>query len=450
MTRQRQRFTMMIVDCEEQVHNFLKDSFSKFNYEILSVFSGEEALKILAVNHVDLMLLDLNLPDMDGMVVLRKVAERLPEMKIIIQTRKGRVADAVEALKHGASDFLEKDSSLQILRMRIDKVYELWLEENRTGKASGERVDTFGFEQMVGESPPMAKLKDMIVKVAPTETTVLIQGESGTGKELIARAIHYYSDRAARPFIAVDCASISESVIESELFGHVRGAFTGADSATSGLIRAADKGTLFLDEVGELSKIVQAKFLRSIQERIVRPVGSTKNYAVDIRIVTATNKNLLDEVSAGTFRQDLYYRLSSVTLVAPPLKERPGDIELLAHHILGQSIEGLERQISLSAEAMTMIKQYDWPGNVRELENVLRGAMVFANGGSIEPDDLPPALGGKQSVSDTTFPAGTLASYELEAIRNALSEAGSNRRKAAQILDISEATLYRKIKLYKL
>jgi DNA-binding NtrC family response regulator len=417
---------------------------------MLSAFSGEEALERLASSPVDLLVIALELSGMTGFSVLKKVRERYPELKIIIQTKEGGVEEAVEAIKHGASDFLEKGNSHEILGKRVGQMYDAWLQEQKKNTPKNADRNWFSLELMIGESSGMIKLKDQIVRVAPTDTTVLIQGESGTGKELIARAVHHYSSRSDQPFVAVDCASISENVVESELFGHAKGAFTWADANALGLIRSADKGTLFLDEIGELSLGVQAKFLRTIQERIVRPVGSTKNYAVDIRIVAATNRNLQDEISEGRFRQDLYYRLSQVTLVSPPLRERAGDIALLVRHILSQPVEGVDRNITLSAGALGMITRYDWPGNVRELENVLRGAMVFARDTCIHRADLMPSLGFDQDVAGKTIADGTLASYELEAIRNALTQAGQNRRKAAEILDISEATLYRKIKIYNL
>ena len=329
-------------------------------------------------------------------------------------------------------------------------MYEMWLLDQKTKELSSEVANTFLFEELVGESQKIARLKSMIVKVAPTNTTVLIQGESGTGKELIARAIHYQSNRAQHAFVVVDCASISETVIESELFGHVKGAFTGATSTALGLIRSADKGTLFLDEIGELSVGLQAKFLRTIQERLVRPVGSTTNHPVDIRIVAATNRNLLDETSTGKFRQDLYYRLSTVTLTSPPLRERDGDIDLLTEHILNDSKEQIDNNVNVTAEAMAIIRNYNWPGNVRELENVLKGALVFADNFTVKPEDLPPILGGVKRTDENTGIAGTLASCEREAIKKALDQTDDNRRKAAEILDISEATLYRKIKMYLL
>lgn len=443
-------FTILIVDDEPNVISALQRSFARYNYHILTALNGKDALELLTTAPVDLLILDLKMPVMDGVAVLQKVRLLIPDLKVIIHTGHGGVAEAVEALKQGASDFLEKGCSPEILRARVGQMYEMWLLDQKTKELSSEVANTFLFEELVGESQKIARLKSMIVKVAPTDTTVLIQGESGTGKELIARAIHYQSNRAQHAFVVVDCASISETVIESELFGHVKGAFTGATSTALGLIRSADKGTLFLDEIGELSVGLQAKFLRTIQERLVRPVGSTTNHPVDIRIVAATNRNLLDETSTGKFRQDLYYRLSTVTLTSPPLRERDGDIDLLTEHILNDSKEQIDNNVNVTAEAMAIIRNYDWPGNVRELENVLKGALVFADNFTVKPEDLPPILGGVKRTDENTGIAGTLASCEREAIKKALDQTDDNRRKAAEILDISEATLYRKIKMYLL
>jgi transcriptional regulator with PAS, ATPase and Fis domain len=310
--------------------------------------------------------------------------------------------------------------------------------------------DVFDFPRLIGESTAIMKLKDMIVRVAPTETTVLVQGESGTGKELVAQAIHHHSSRRDRPYVVVDCAAISESVIESELFGHEKGAFTGAETSTGGLVRAADTGTLFLDEIGELSLSVQAKLLRIIQERTVRPVGSTKNHQVDIRIIAATNRNLLEEVAEKRFRQDLFYRLSTVTLNVPPLRERDEDIMLLSGKILEYYRKAEKPAATVMAKAQQLLQRYEWPGNVRELENVLRGALVFADEGKINVMDLPPTISAQAASGESIVKSGTLASYEFEAIRNALAETGNNRSQAAKILDIAEATLYRKIKNYGL
>jgi DNA-binding NtrC family response regulator len=452
MTNQLTPFTILVVDDEDSINRSLQRFFARDRYRVLTALDGVKGLEILASTPIDLLILDLKMPGMGGMEVLEKAKSLLPDLKVIIQTGHGGIAEAVEAIKLGASDFLEKGSSPEILKTRVGKIHDIWLLENENRALRVQCSTPFHFEKLVGESLKMKKLKDMIARVSPTDTTVLLQGESGTGKELVAQAIHHHSNRAEQPFVAVDCAAISETVIESELFGHTKGAFTGADSATLGLIRSADKGTLFLDEIGELSAGVQARFLRAIQERIVRPVGSTKNYKVDIRIVAATNRNVLDEVAKGNFRQDLYYRLSTVTLTSPPLRERPGDIDLLIKHILTENCEPERNLLTLSPQARQIINSHQWPGNVRELDNVLRGAMVFADGGEISVEDLPRALAGNiaNSKPETSVPTGTLASFELEAMKNALHEAGNNRRKAAKILDIAEATLYRKIKQYGL
>lgn len=456
MPESQSLFSILIVDDEEDIIRSLKRFFARYNYRLHSATDGASALDILRTTKIDLLILDLKMPGMDGITVLKKARELLPQLKTIIQTGFGGVSEAVDAIKLGASDFLEKGESPEILRLRVGKIYEIWNLERENKALRNQNSQKFHFARLVGESAKINKLKDMIVRVAPTDTTVLIQGESGTGKELIAQAIHHHSTRADQPFVAVDCAAISETVIESELFGHTKGAFTGAESATLGLVRAADQGTLFLDEIGELSIGMQAKFLRTIQERVVRPVGSTRNYPVNIRIIAATNRNLLDEVAKGNFRQDLYYRLSSVTLVSPPLREREADILLLARQILAAAAQ--DNPTTLSPDALNAIKNYDWPGNVRELENVLRGALVFAENGKIGAVDLPEGLTGhtgqpnqpEGSSPEVTLPNGTLAAYELAAIKNALLEAGNNRRQAAEILGIAEATLYRKIKQFNL
>ncbi len=443
-------FTILFVDDEKAAHSSLNRFFAKYNYTLVSAFNAGEAQDYLKTNFADLAILDLKMPGMDGLALLKKIKKMHPGLKVIIQTGHGGINEAVEALKLGASDFLEKGSSPKILRTRVDQAYKIWLLEQQNKELKSNSPSQFDFNALKGESTKIKKLKDMIVRVAPTDTTVLIQGQSGTGKELVARAIHHHSERVKKEFVPVDCAAISESVIESELFGHTRGSFTGADTASLGLIRSADNGTLFLDEIGELSPAVQAKLLRTIQERIVRPVGSTRSYSVNIRIVAATNRTLLSEVAEGKFRQDLYYRLSSITLTSPPLKGREEDIELLTSHILKKATKGVE-STSITPGAMAKLRNYEWPGNVRELENVLKGALVFAEDKTIRTADLPSMVSKETTrVQEEEVHDGTLASYELMAIKNALLLAEGNRRKASEILDISEATLYRKIKQFRL
>ncbi|MBV5317977.1 MAG: sigma-54-dependent Fis family transcriptional regulator [Desulfobulbaceae bacterium] len=450
MTYSNNKFTILLIDDEPLFLSSLKRFYARSDYLLLLADNGEKGLEMLAANRIDLLLLDLKMPGIDGLEVLERAIKCVPGLKVIIQTGHGGLQEAVQAIRKGALDFLVKGDVLEILNNRIRLVYEKWLLERQYKELRERLTDSFQFDQLMGHSPAIEQLKNFIVRVAPTETTVLIQGESGTGKELIAQALHYHSEKRNKPFVAVDCASISESVFESELFGHEKGAFTSADSSTLGLIRSADTGTLFLDEIGEISTSVQAKLLRVIQERTVRPVGSTQSYPVDVRIISATNKNLLDEVARATFRQDLYYRISTVSLTAPPLRERGDDIALLTNHILEQCSTAMRRSISVASEVSDLLERYEWPGNVRELENVLRGAAVFVTDGIIRPEDLPPALQTIPSVQGEIEKIHTLAAYERKAIKNALVLTKNNRKKAFELLEISEATLYRKIKQYQL
>jgi DNA-binding NtrC family response regulator len=451
MTRGAEKFSMLVVDDEEKIRHAMERFFIAKNYDLSFASQGAEALDILKSKQVDLMLLDLKMPEVDGMEVLRQIQPMMNRLKVIILTGHGGVEDAVEAIKLGASDFLEKGGPPEILGSRVANAHALWLAEQENRQLKNAVPGTFSYEGLIGESPPVAKLKEMIVRVGPSEVSVLIQGESGTGKELVARAIHHHSNRCNAPLVAVDCAAISETVLESELFGHTKGAFTGADRAAQGLIRSAHSGTLFLDEIGELSMNVQAKLLRTIQERVVRPVGSTRNHEVDIRIIAATNRNLLEEIPAGRFRQDLYYRLSAVTLTSPPLRERGDDIRELTSHLIFQHSPDGQEVPEISEDAMACLTHYEWPGNIRELENTLQGALVFSQGPQITLADLPEALTGMASgAGESLGRPGSLAFYEFQAIKNALKQADNNRRKAAAILDIAEATLYRKIKQYKL
>jgi DNA-binding NtrC family response regulator len=447
-------FTILVVDDEVSIFNALKRLLRRSGYRILLAENGKKGLELLDSTHVDLMLLDLKMPGMDGFEVLERALQRRPSLKIIIQTGHGGVQEAVRAVQKGALDFLVKGESSGILNNRIRQVYEHWLLEQENLALRRKTAEQFEFDQLIGESSPMLQLKKMITRVAPTDSTVLIQGESGTGKELIALALHHHSERRDKPFVAIDCASLSESVLESELFGHERGAFTGAETSFQGVIRSADRGTLFLDEIGEISTGVQAKLLRVIQERCVRPVGSTRFYQVDVRFIAATNKNLLDEVTSGTFRQDLYYRLSTVTLTAPPLQKRGNDIYLLTEYFLEQCSADLGRRLVVSDEVLDTFARYEWPGNVRELDNVLRGAAVFSDDGVIRSTDLPSILQNSPSVKGALDPVTTevmtLEAMEQQAIRKALVLCKDNRKDASRMLAISEATLYRKIKKYNL
>lgn len=448
------RFSLLLVDDEPLILSSLKRIFFEEPYLIHEARDGETALALLKREKVDAALVDLQMPGMDGLSLLKSLRRSYPHIMVLIFTGHGGVREAVEAIQLGAMDFLEKPFSREGLQTRVGQLHEIWRlrEENRTLRKAS--AFTFGFERFIGNSTPILRLKQMISRVAQGDASILIMGETGSGKELVARAIHHLSPRREGAFVAVDCAAIRESILESELFGHVKGAFTGAHAAASGLIRSADKGTLFLDEVGELSPVMQARFLRTIQEREVRPVGSTRTYPVDIRVVAATNRDLEADTSSGRFREDLLYRLNVVALKVPPLRERPEDIPLLVRHFLKRFENQVSPVKTISQQALLCMERYFWPGNVRELENVVRRAMALGGGERIEIHDLPESLQasnvGCSPQTACTPSEDTLAAYEKAAIQNALRKSDHNRKMAAQILDTSESTLYRKIRLYDL
>lgn len=443
-------YTVLIVDDDQSVLDLLQRLLSNQNFVIETDTEGATALEKIGGGGIDLLIVDYKMPTMDGLTLLEKARSRAPNLQIIMLSGVGGVPEAVKAMKLGAIDFLEKKSSWKELQDRINQLHETWLLADEKVASPKSSPISYHFDQMIGESEGMILLKDRILKVARTDTTVLIQGENGTGKELVARAIHHHSRRSSQPFVPVDCASMSETVMESELFGHTKGAYTGADTETIGLIRAAHQGVLFMDEIGELSLNAQAKLLRTLQERKVRPVGSATDYDIDIQVVAATNRHLSEEVDEGKFRQDLYYRLNAVSLEVPSLRDRKSDIVLLAHHFLRTMSAPEQKDISLSEEALGLLKQYEWPGNVRELQNVINRALVFAEDSVLTPADLPDNFTGNLESVDLDSSAGSLADYEKSAIKQALIDAGNNRRRAAEILNIAEATLYRKIKKYGL
>jgi len=455
MFQSNNRFSLLIVDDEPLFRELLHTAFLGDNYILHTAGNGVEALSILERFKVNAALVDLQMPKMDGLTLLTEIKEKYPGIMVIILTGLGGINEAVQAIKLGAVDFLKKPFPSAELRVRVDQLYRIWLlqEENKSLK---KEIDfSFGFERLVGNSTAMLKLKEMIAHIGKSDASVLIQGETGTGKELVARAIHFHSPRADSPFVPIDCAAISESIIESELFGHVKGAFTGAHIAAPGLIRSAEDGTVFFDEIGELSPAIQAKMLRTIQEREVRPVGSAKSHPVNIRVLAATNRDLEKEVGAGNFREDLFYRLNVVTVQVPPLRKRKEDIALLARYFIQRFKTDFSSIEGISDEALKIMYRYDWPGNIRELENAVMRAIALGRGTEILPADLPPPLCSEIGTSldsrqGAALKGASLADYEQAAIRSALQKCSGNRKKAAQILGIGEATLYRKLKIYKI
>jgi DNA-binding NtrC family response regulator len=456
MTKKQPRFTLLIVDDEPHVVSALKRVFHPEPYDCYSASDGHEALNVMSQTPINAALIDYMMPGMDGLTLLKEIRKKFSETRVFILTGQGGVKEAVRAIKLGAVDFLEKPYEPESLKARIAQEVKIWRLECENQNLR-ELVDAQkGYDRLIGNSDVMLKLKMLISQVARSNAPILIQGETGTGKELVAHAIHKKSPNCDQLFQPVDCGAISESVMGSELFGHVKGAFTGAHTTTLGLIRSADKGTLFLDEVGELSLSMQVKLLRTIQEKQVRPVGDTKSYAVNLRIIAATNRNLEEEVRQGHFREDLFFRLNVITLTVPPLRDRLDDVPLLAGYFI-RSFSSKETMVqSISDSALDLLSQYDWPGNVRELENVIRRAVAIGQHEQIYPKDLPSIrrssfpdlVDGTRSIGPITDPS--MAAYETAAIINALALSHQNRRKAAKLLGVGEATLYRKIRKYQL
>jgi len=458
MDQSENNFSLLIVDDDPLFRDLLQTNFSEDGYTLHSAADGVEALELIEQFNIDAALVDLQMPKMDGLSLLTIIKDKCPDIMVIMLTGRGDIEKAVEAIKRGAVDFLKKPFPTAELRVRVGQLYQIWLLREENKKLKKEVNFTFGYEQLVGNSAAMTKVKETILQIAKSDASVLIQGETGTGKELVARAIHYHSSRAKKPFVTVDCAAISETVIESELFGHVKGAFTGAYTSALGLIRSAEGGTLFLDEIGELSASVQIKLLRTIQEREVRPVGSTKSYPVNFRLLAATNKNLEKEVGEERFREDLFYRLNVVTIQVPPLRIRKDDIILLTRYFIRHFKTEFSSVEKISNEAINLLLKYDWPGNIRELQNAIMRAMAMGKGKEILSHDLPPSLHstiGPMEIPDKDHipeygPGDSLASYEKAAIHNALKKCSGNRQEAAALLGIGVATLYRKLKLYKI
>ena len=453
MTAPSSTFSCLLVDDDPNIISLLETLFKDACYQIYTAMSGKSALAVMEQIRVDAILIDLVMPEMDGLTLLKRIKQDHPETMAIMLSGYGCVESAVKAVKLGAVDFLEKPISPGGLRSCLDQLYEKW-KAKKANSGRGPIIERrFSYDRLIGRSTAAKRLKQIIAQVGPTDAPVLIQGQTGTGKELAARAVHHHSRRSQRSFMPVDCAAISETVIESELFGHVKGAFTGAHISTLGIIRSAEKGTLFLDEIGELPQSVQTKLLRTIQEREVRPVGSSKRYPVDVRIIAATNRDLEEEVFKGSFNEALFYRLNVVNIDVPQLKDRKEDISLLARHFAERFAPPDSRVKDISPEALDCLKAYDWPGNIRELENVIQRAIALGSKNLIQAQDLPrkiyahPAKAFKLNSQPT---CGTLAWYEKEAIQNALAKSSGNRKSAARFLDVGEATVYRKINKYNI
>jgi DNA-binding NtrC family response regulator len=437
---------ILVVDDDEITCNLLEEVLSKEGYAVDKALSGQEAIEKGEKNSYGVVLSDIRMLDVDGMEVLRAYRQRSPETIIIMMTAFGSIETAIRAIKEGAYDYVSKPFKLDEIKLTIQRSLEQkrLVEENIHYRQ--ELITKYKLENIVGRSPQMLQVYKTIARVAESRSTVLITGESGTGKELIARAIHFNSPRSARPFVAVDCSSLAETLLESELFGHVRGAFTGAVTAKKGLFEEADRGTCFLDEIGNIGLAMQAKLLRVLQEHEIKRVGGTETVKIDVRMVAATNQNLEALVSEKKFREDLFYRLNVVSIHLPSLRERPEDIPLLTDHFLNKYAAQNNKPVCrISPEAMDVLTRYRWPGNVRELENVIERAATLSSTNLIIPEDLPRRLQMDLSQVALSFLPSSLPLSELEKlyIQKVLDETGGNKKKAADILGIDRRTLYR-------
>jgi DNA-binding NtrC family response regulator len=441
---------IIIVDDEEIVRTSLSSWLIEDGYDVVAVASGKQAIEELHKCHCDLMLVDLKMPEMDGLELMKEVKKFLPDMPIIIMTAYATVDTAVKAIKEGAFDYLMKPFDPEEISITIKKIIKQQMLEQENLYLRKELSKQFQFHQLYSKNKKMQEIFELIKTVARTDVTVLIHGETGTGKELIARAIHAESSRKDKPFIAVSCASLTETLLESELFGHEKGAFTGAATMAKGMFEMADKGTIFLDEIGDISPKLQMDLLRVLETKEIVRIGSSLPIPVDVRVIAATNKDLLKAIEKGTFREDLYYRLNVITIDIPPLRERPEDIPLLVEHMIERvNLETGKSVKRVSEDAMALLIQYKWPGNIRELKNVIERSVVLAKDNVITVNEVGPCVSrgikDPESVKDMS-----LESVEKNHIARVLNDNNWNISISAQILGIDRTTLYNKIKKYNL
>ena len=435
--------TILIIDDDASLRRILEYNLQEEGYEVLTAAAGEEGLETFARHKPALVITDMKMPGMDGLQVLKEIKKRAPDTLVIIVTAFGAVDAAVEAMKNGAYDFITKPFNRDALRLTVKKALQfnkLAAENRQLRDELAERID---FRNIVGASGEMEKVLAVIRKVADTEATVLITGESGTGKELVARSLHALSSRKTAPFVPINCAAIPPDLLESELFGHVKGAFTGAIKDKPGKFLQADGGTIFLDEVGELPLKLQPKLLRILQEKLVEPVGGDESRKIDVRIVAATNRNPEEAISAGTFREDLYYRLAVIPIHLPPLRERREDIPLLVRHFM---VKHGREKITLAPDAMATLMEYSWPGNIRELENTLERLIIMRQGDTITQAELPDKIrgtGNHQAGRLINLPADgySLEQLEKEVVMEALKQNNWNQTAAARFLKVPRHVL---------
>jgi DNA-binding NtrC family response regulator len=442
---------LLIVDDDQHIREVCRCVATENGMKVSDVATAEEALELLETCSVDVLLTDLRLPGTSGLDLLKRVSVTHPDVAVIMLTQYGTIDSAVQATRMGAADYVTKPFRVEELRARLEQVAHA-VELRRENRLLREQVRTRpGFGGLIGMSPRMERVYKMVEKVSQREHPVLVLGESGTGKELVARSIHYLGPRKDKPFVPVECSALVPTLVESELFGYARGAFTGAMQAKQGLMESANGGTLFLDEIGEMSLEMQAKLLRALQQKEVKPVGSTERRPIDVRIVAATNRDLELATKNGSFRQDLYFRLNVVQIKLPPLRERKSDIALLVTSFLEKFSSNCDIPREMTEDAMRRLMAYDWPGNVRELENAIERAVALGSGPYVSVHDLPSSL---QYPTSERPPAKEeilpLEELERRAILSTLRQNGGDKQAAARTLGIGKTTLYRKLKQYQI
>ena len=436
---------LLIVDDDQVARELLAETLGREGYRVRVAGGGEEALALAGAEPFDMALVDLRMPGLDGLAVLKQLAMIQPDLPVVILTAFATIETAIAAVNAGAFDYLSKPFRMEEIKLVVRRTLDARRLARENLQYRQELGARYGFEGLIGQSHQMVEIYKLIARMAALDTTVLIEGETGTGKELVARAIHGASGRATRPFVVVDCAALPETLFESELFGHERGAFTGAFAARRGLLETSAGGTCFLDEIGELTAPLQAKLLRTLQERSIRRVGGNDEIPFDVRVVVATNRDLRKLVADGGFRDDLYYRLNVVTITMPPLRERASDIPLLAQHFLEIFARRSGRAIKrLAPESVALLAGYRWPGNVRELEHVIERATALSASETLLPDDFPPHLRGERDRAPRLPADGmTLEDVKRWYVNKVLEESGGNKLRAAELLGIDRRTLYR-------
>lgn len=453
---------ILVVDDEESIREFLDIMLRKEGYEVTLAEDGARAIELLKKKTFDLVISDLQMPQVTGMELLKHVRDNFPDLLFMMITAFGTTETAVEAMKMGAYDYITKPFKIDEVRIVIGNALKSKNLETENRVLKKELGKENSFQNIVGNSESMHRIFDLVRRVSQAPTNVLVTGESGTGKEVVAKAIHYNGPLKDRPFVTINCGAIPENLMESEMFGHKKGSFTGAVNDKSGLFEVADGGTLFLDEVGELPLSIQVKLLRAIQERIIRRVGATDDIKVDVRIIAATNRDLEKMVNDGTFRQDLYYRLNVIQIKTPSLRERRDDIPLLANHFLKKYNDRLGKNIGgISQEAMEMLKKYDYPGNVRELENIIERTVALEAGSTILPESLPPFVNtpsGRKMASSQEIEIGPegidldkiIGQIEKELLVKAIHVANGTKKRAAKLLNISFRSMRYRVEKYGL